>query len=173
MTFNSRRCLVVLAALALVIAAATILGAWGFELIGGYVPCPLCLKQRIPYYVGVPLAAIALFLAVGGRAQLGRLALLLFAVVMAYGLYLGIYQAGAEWGYWPGPTDCAPADTSVRNAANLLQTLQTTRIASCTDPAIRILSLSFAGWNAIVSFVLVLIGLAGAMAGRNPRDPGQ
>ncbi|MEW5422402.1 disulfide bond formation protein B [Amorphus sp. 3PC139-8] len=151
------------AGLALVLALATILAAWGFELIGGYVPCPLCLKQRIPYYVGIPLAALALWVAAVGRVTTGRLLLFAFALVMAYGCYLGVYQAGAEWGFWTGPTDCAPADTMIRNAGSLLDTLKTTQIASCTDPALRILSLSFAGWNAVVSFVLALVSLLGAL----------
>lgn len=155
------------AGLVLVIALATILAAWGFELIGGYVPCPLCLKQRIPYYVGIPLAALAMWVAAVGRIWTGRVLLFVFAVVMAYGCYLGVYQAGAEWGFWSGPTDCAPADTMIRDAGSLLNTLQTTRIASCTDPAIRIFSLSFAGWNAIVSFVLAAIGLSGALCVRS------
>ena len=30
---------------------ATILGAWISQLGFGYVPCALCLQQRIPYYV--------------------------------------------------------------------------------------------------------------------------
>src|SRR4051812_16310964 len=47
-----------LALLILVVAAATILGALGFEHVGGYLPCHLCLMQRTPYYVGVPVAAL-------------------------------------------------------------------------------------------------------------------
>ena len=43
----------------LLIAAATIAGAWIFQAMG-YVPCELCLKERIPYYVGIALAALAL-----------------------------------------------------------------------------------------------------------------
>src|SRR5215213_5038507 len=39
-------------------AMATILGAWFFEYGLGYAPCPLCLQQRIPYYVSIPLAVI-------------------------------------------------------------------------------------------------------------------
>ena len=39
-------------------AAATVGGAWLFQL-AGYSPCELCLKQRVPYYVGVPLAVPA------------------------------------------------------------------------------------------------------------------
>ena len=37
--------------------AATVGGALGFEHIGGYIPCALCLMQRDPYYYGIPVAA--------------------------------------------------------------------------------------------------------------------
>ena len=43
-----------------VVGLATIATAWGFELIGGFIPCKLCLQERIPYYVGLPVAAAAL-----------------------------------------------------------------------------------------------------------------
>jgi len=162
----SRRRLMLYAAAAFVVSAATILTAWGFQLIGGYLPCPLCLEQRVPYYVGIPLALLAVWFAAVGRVRTSRILLFAFAVVMAYGCYLGVYQAGAEWGFWSGPTDCATADTTVRSAGSLLQTLSTTRIVSCTEPALRIFGLSFAGWNAVVCAVLVLIGLVGALGGR-------
>ena len=38
--------------------AATILGAYFFQYVLGYPPCPLCLDQRIPYYITVPLSAL-------------------------------------------------------------------------------------------------------------------
>jgi disulfide bond formation protein DsbB len=48
---------VVGAALAIAaVGTATILGAYYFEYVLHYQPCPLCLEQRIPYYVGIPLA---------------------------------------------------------------------------------------------------------------------
>ena len=40
--------------------AATVGIALGFEHIGGYIPCMLCLEQRTPYYIGVPLMLLAL-----------------------------------------------------------------------------------------------------------------
>lgn len=163
----SRRRLTLFAAAAFVVASMTILIAWAFQLIGGYLPCPLCLEQRVPYYVGIPIALLAIWLAAVGRVSTSRVLLFGFAAVMAYGLYLGVYQAGAEWGFWPGPTDCATADTSIRTAGNMLETLSQTRVISCTEPALRILGLSFAGWNAVVSAFLVLIGLVGALGGRS------
>ena len=50
-----------LTALFLMLAmAATVGAALGFQHLGGYIPCKLCLEQRTPYYVGVPLMALAL-----------------------------------------------------------------------------------------------------------------
>src|SRR6267154_512172 len=47
------------AALIVAIAGAlTIAGAWFFQLVIKLKPCPMCLEQRWPYYIGVPLALI-------------------------------------------------------------------------------------------------------------------
>jgi len=48
-------------AAALAIGMALVVGgALAFEHIGGYIPCALCLQQRTPYYVGIPVALLAL-----------------------------------------------------------------------------------------------------------------
>jgi disulfide bond formation protein DsbB len=149
------------------IAAATIAAAWGFELIGGYIPCALCLQERIPYYIGIPVALAALVTSlIAVPAWLPRALLVAAALVFAYGAYLGIYHAGAEWGFWPGPADCAagaaPATTS---AADILSQLDSVRVVSCTEATWRFPAdwgLSFAGWNAAISVLLVLVALWGA-----------
>src|SRR5262245_26185746 len=83
-----------LALLILAIAAATILGALGFEHIGGYLPCHLCLMQRTPYYVGVPVALLAV-LAVVLAAPRPLVAVLfaLFAALMLCGGGLAVFHA--------------------------------------------------------------------------------
>src|SRR6201988_1301644 len=56
-----------LAALAIaVIAAATLAGAWFFQLVLDIRPCPLCLEQRYAYYLALPLAALVPFFAARG-----------------------------------------------------------------------------------------------------------
>src|SRR5262249_36534112 len=97
--------------------AATILGAYYFQYVLHYVPCELCLQQRIPYYVGIPLA-IAVALAALFNAPrplvIGGLALLVIAMLIGAGL--GAYHAGVEWHLWEGPRDCGGAITSFGNA---------------------------------------------------------
>ena len=64
---------------ALLLAVAAIVGALGFQHIGGIQPCELCLEQRYAYYAGVPLLFIALVL-LSSAAVLGRTLLRLSAL---------------------------------------------------------------------------------------------
>ena len=60
----------VAAALAIaIVGAATIAGAWFFELVLKLRPCPLCLEQRVPYYIGIPLALVVAFAAWRGAPR--------------------------------------------------------------------------------------------------------
>ena len=148
--------------LMLAIAAAAILAALGFQHIGGYQPCALCLMQRTPYYVGIPLAAAG---AIGAWARAPRLLVTLlfalFAALMLYNAGLAAYHAGIEWKFWAGPTSCAPT-AAVGSSADMLSQLAE-RAPSCTDATWRLFGLSFAGWNILVSATLAVLGALGAV----------
>jgi len=152
----------------LLLGGATILGALAFEHLGGYTPCALCLQQRWPYYLGLPLAALtALGAARGAPSGLVRAGLLLVGAIFAYGAWLGGHHAGVEWGWWPGPADCsAGAATLPESAGNLLSTLRTVRITPCDEAGWRFLGLSFAGYNALISTALAVIALRAAVPAR-------
>ena len=154
-------------AFVLVVGLATILAAWGFQLIGGYVPCKLCLEERLPYYVGLPIAFVALTSALASApAWLVRLALALAAIVFLYGAWLGTYHAGAEYGWWAGPSDCGAGGLSAATKSDdLINQLNGIRIVSCTTASWRFpdgWGLSFAGWNAVVSLLLAAVAALGA-----------
>lgn len=149
--------------------AATVGGALGFEHIGGYIPCALCLLQRLPYYYGVPVALLAtLSAALGGPPWLTRTLLLVAGVMMLVGAGLGVYHAGAEWGFWEGPSTCATTAQGVtQNAGDLLGDLDAKKPPSCTEASFRLLGLSFAGWNVIASLILAAIAFKGVWAKKN------
>ncbi|WP_232372651.1 disulfide bond formation protein B [Acuticoccus mangrovi] len=153
-----------LAALGLLLMIVAIATAWGFELFGGYTPCPLCLQQRIPYYVAIPVAILGL-LAVSSVPRLGRLLLFVAAVAIFVATALGVYHAGVEWAWWQGPNTCG-GSTAVLDAGNLLKELEETHFISCQEAAGRFLGLSFAGWNAAGSFVAGLLLLLASFAPR-------
>ncbi len=146
----------------LIIAFATITGAWIFEAFG-YLPCELCLKQRWAYYAGVPLAALVTL--VGARdCNLARPGLRLLSLLFLGSAMFGVYHAGVEWGFWPGPTGCTGAMSSAKSVDDFLSQLQTTQVVQCDKVAIRIIGLSLAGWNAVISAALSALALIGARA---------
>ncbi|MEJ8476375.1 disulfide bond formation protein B [Roseibium algae] len=152
-----------LALLALLLGFAAISIAWGFQLIGGYVPCKLCLEQRVPFYVGLALIVFALLLMARGRLRLAGSLLVLVALVFAYSAGLGAYQAGAEWQFWAGPSDCGGGNLGPASASNMLSALKSMRVISCTEASLRFLGLSFAGWNFVASNGLVILAAASAV----------
>jgi len=150
------------AALALFLGmAATVGGALLFEHWGGYIPCALCLEQRVPYYLGLPVAGAAALAAIlRAPAALTRGLLAVAGLLMLWGAYQGAFHAGVEWGWWAGPTDCgavaAPADTG---GQGVLDALDEVIPPSCDQAALRILGLSLAGWNFLIALGLGLIAL--------------
>ena len=143
--------------------AVVILSALGFEHIGHYIPCALCLQQRWPYYIGIPIGLLAvLSSAMNVPPVVTRTLLLLAGLSMLIGAGLGVYHAGVEWKFWEGPATCATsADAITKNAGDLLNEINTQHGPSCTDASLRVLGLSFAGWNVIASVVLAGIALYG------------
>lgn len=159
-------------AAAIALAMAAVVGtALGFEHVGGFIPCALCLEQRTPYYVAVPvMAAAALAARLRAPSWLPRLLIAAGGLLMLYGLGLGVYHAGVEWGWWPGPASCATAAPGLtRDAGSLLDDLNALRPPSCEEAAGRFLGLSFAGWNVIASAALAAACLSLALAGRGNR----
>jgi disulfide bond formation protein DsbB len=154
---------------ALVVAlagAATIAGAWFFELVLRLKPCPLCLEQRVPYYIGVPLALIvALGAWRGAPRMIVAVGLAALTLLMLWGAYLGVYHAGIEWGWWTGPQECSGPAT-LGPATDFMKRLQDLNITRCDEAAWRFLGLSLAGYNALISAALAAIALWGATSAR-------
>jgi disulfide bond formation protein DsbB len=145
-----------------VIAAATIAGAWYFQLVLDIRPCPLCLEQRYAYYLAIPLAALTA-LAAGKSAPrwllLGALAVLAMAALG--NAVLGTYHAGVEWGFWQGPTDCTGPVGNLGSAGTLLERLDTVKVIRCDEVQWRFLGLSLAGYNVLISLLMAAIALWG------------
>ena len=146
-------------AAALTLGMAVVVGsALGFEHIGGYIPCALCLIQRNPYYIGVgALAVLSSVFRLPPVVTRGLFAII--AVLMIVSIGLGAYHAGVEWKFWEGPASCTIGATGGEAPVNVLEALNSTKAPSCTEATLRVLGLSFAGWNVLTSAVLAAIAL--------------
>ena len=108
--------IVTAAAAIAVIGLATILGAYFFQYVLGYRPCPLCLEQRYAYYAAIPLAALVLLgVSVGSSRKVMLLAFLAIAVAMLWNTGLAAYHSGVEWQWWEGPKDCSGPVSELRS----------------------------------------------------------
>ena len=134
-----------------------LLAAHAFERIGGLVPCPLCLNQREVHWTALALASIGWGFA-RFRPQFGTLpaTLAVLCIVFLFSTGLGLYHAGVEYGFWPGPTTCASY------AIDFLDPEALSRSATpCDQVAWDLFGISMAGYNALLSLGLAgLVGLA-------------
>lgn len=154
------RAYLLLAALA---SGAMLAAAHAFQRFG-YEPCLLCLRQREVYWIALPLALGGLAL-LRREPEAGLVAALLLAAVFLFGFGVAGYHAGVEWRWWSGPESCAAGGKA--SAAGLNAFLQGAPIRSlrCDEAAWRMLGVSMAGWNALVSLGLAALGLVAARRG--------
>jgi disulfide bond formation protein DsbB len=154
---------VLTAALAIaVIAAATLAGAWFFQLVLDIRPCPLCLEQRYAYYLAIPLGVLTALAAARDAPRAVLYAGLALLAAAALGnVWLGAYHAGVEWGLWKGPTDCTGPVGNLGSAGNLLERLDTVKVIRCDEVQWRFLGLSLAGYNVLISLLMAAIAAWG------------
>src|SRR4051794_35297189 len=145
------------------IAAATLAGAWFFQLVLEILPCPLCLEQRYAYYFAVPFAGLTALAAARGAPRSVLIAgLAILALAMLGNAVLGTYHAGVEWGFWKGPTECTGPVGNLGSAGNLLERLDTVKVVRCDEVQWRFLGLSLAGYNVLISLLMAAIAAWGA-----------
>ncbi len=144
------------------IAAATLAGAWFFQLVLDIRPCPLCLEQRYAYYLAIPLGALVAFAAARDAPRAVLMAGLVLLAAAALGnSWLGAYHAGVEWGFWKGPTDCTGPVGNLGSAGTLLERLDTVKVIRCDEVQWRFLGLSLAGYNVLISLAMAAVAAWG------------
>jgi len=144
------------------IAAATLAGAWFFQLVLDIRPCPLCLEQRYAYYLAIPLGALVALAAARDAPRAVLIAGLVILAVAALGnSWLGAYHAGVEWGFWKGPTECTGPVGNLGSAGTLLERLDTVKVIRCDEVQWRFLGLSLAGYNVLISLAMAAIAAWG------------
>jgi disulfide bond formation protein DsbB len=137
------------------LAAVTAVGlaaAWTIEAMG-YEPCPLCLYQRYPYYLAIPVLAIA---ALAGRPRFG---LAVAGALFLVDAGIAAYHSGVELGIFSLPEGCAAQGGAASLEELKAQVLGT--VPRCDRPELFLLGLSLANWNTLLALALAALALAG------------
>ena len=140
-------------------SAALLLGAWGFQHLGGLAPCKMCIWQRWPHGVAVLAGVTALVLA-GSAPRLLRPLAALGALAALATAGIGVYHTGVERGWWQGPTGCSGGQVTGISADELLDQIMAAPLVRCDEVAWAFAGLSMASWNAVISLVLALVWVA-------------
>lgn len=150
----SRRALITIATLG---SLVLLLGAFGFQHLGGLPPCKMCLWQRWPHAAAIVLGGVLIAFGLRAFTWLGALA-------MAVTAGIGGYHSGVEWKWWPGPSGCSGggADLSQSTGAELLSLEQPTGVVMCDEIVWQLLGLSMAGWNMVISLGLMTLWIMAA-----------
>lgn len=145
--FDNPRTLILIAAGG---SLALLLGAFGFQYLGGLAPCAMCLWQRWPHAVAVVAGGLGLVSPLAAWLGLG-------GALTAAGL--GGYHTGVERGWWEGPATCSSGDIGGLSPDELLAQIMAAPLVRCDEVAWEMLGLSMASWNMVIS-----LGLAGLWA---------
>jgi disulfide bond formation protein DsbB len=144
-------------ALALLVPAALLAGAFGSQYYGGLFPCEMCWWQR---WAHIAALAFALF-SFAPMPDKGRSLVWLAAAAILTSGAIGVYHAGVEAKIFEGFTHCTSSATG-GSAEEMLESIMNAPMTPCDQVQWSFLGISMAGWNAIVSlgFGLLILWLS-------------
>ena len=117
-------------------------------------PCKLCLYERIPYILSILLIIKILFV-----KKYEKITLFILFLIFIASAVLAFYHFGIEQGFFSESFVCKAGDLSeTLSKEQLLEQLNKNSI-SCKDVSFRVLGLSLAIINTILSIILSVIFL--------------
>ena len=141
--------IIIFAIISLAIISALIIQYWL-----GVEPCQLCFYQRIPYFLAIPLIVKILFF-----KKYEKITLFILFLIFIASAVLAFYHFGIEQGFFSESFVCKAGDLSgTLSKEQLLEQLNKYNI-SCRDVSFRVLGLSLATINTILSIILSVIFL--------------
>ena len=131
-----------------------LISAFVIEYMLGHQPCKLCVFERIPYILSILLIIKILFF-----KKYEKITLFILFLIFIASAVLAFYHFGIEQGFFSESFVCKAGDLSeTLSKEQLLEQLNKNSI-SCKDVSFRVLGLSLALINTILSIILSVIFL--------------
>ncbi|MCF8474607.1 MAG: disulfide bond formation protein B [Emcibacter sp.] len=142
--------------LAALMSLSLLLGAYGFQYIGGYEPCALCWSQRYAHLAILLLSLMAIALKKAPNPFR-----IIFTAATVIALYVSVvaagYHGGVEQKWWKGPNTCTSSGID-QNAdmESLFDNMMNKKILMCDEIPWQIFGISIAGFNFLISLAVAL-----------------
>ena len=136
----------------LIFSISALLFAYFVEHALKHTPCNLCLIERIPYVITIVLTLLVLFF-----NKYEKIVLISIGILFVFGASISFYHFGIEQGFFEESLVCNLGNNNkVMSPQELLKQLGG-RIVSCKDVTFKILGLSLATFNTIISLIISAI----------------
>ena len=121
-------------------------------------PCKLCIYQRIPYFIIILLAISYLLLK---NQSLKKITFIFYILIFFFSLIMAIHHLGVEKNLWTSVTSCDAEIKNFTNNKDLKEFLLNKDFISCNQVTFQFLGLSLAGYNVIISLILLGLSIIG------------
>ena len=128
------------------------------EFFEGVEPCKLCVYQRFPYFIVVLLALSFLLI---NNKSFKKITFLFYILIFASSVIMSVHHFGVEKGFWSSLSSCETNFKSLSNSNDLKEYLLNKNYISCEDVSFKFLGISLAGYNIILSFLLLILSITG------------
>ena len=137
----------------LCISFISIISALYIEYILQYEPCKLCIYQRLPYMAAIFVSFIGLNYSTNDK--------ILIIIIMIFTLSATIsgYHFGIENNLIEEISSCTNNSLDISNKSRLLETLNKSMPVDCKDATFKILGVSLAAINTILSISIVIFSI--------------
>ena len=140
--------------LILLFSIFVLLAAYFIQYVLGHQPCNLCLIERIPYILTIIIITLILIF-----KKFEKIFLLLLTLIFVAATLISFYHFGIEQGFIKESLVCdLNVQTNSLTKEDLLKELKTKTI-SCKDVTFKVIGLSLASINIIISLILSVITL--------------
>ena len=138
--------------ISLLLSTFMLLSAFYLEYFHGALPCDLCITQRWFHAMIISYCLLSIFIL---DKFLNAKTFLLIGLAFTWlaSSIAGLYHFGIEMNYWKGPDDCS---SNIDFSKDTLTFLLNKSPIKCDEVMFKILGLSLAGWNALLSFLMSL-----------------
>ena len=138
----------------LIFSMFALVTAYFVQYILNHEPCNLCLIERIPY-----LAAIILISLIFILNKYEKIISLIISLFFIFGTIVSFYHFGIEQGFFSESFVCnLGSNNEATSTQDLLKQLEKTTV-SCKDVTFKILGISLATFNTIISIIISAIML--------------
>ena len=135
------------------ISLISLISALYIEYILQYEPCKLCIYQRLPYITAVFVSFIGFFYFRNDNI------LIITIIIFTISAIISGYHFGIENNLIEEISSCTNNSPDISNKSKLLETLNKSMPVDCKDATFKILGVSLAAINTILSILIVIFSI--------------